>query len=644
MKLYFIGKIDDFLEGIDLLKDDLSIEIFKDKCKDITPSNSEECIEVEVTQGDGIYVAFKAGKGYISYKEKIHFFRALGLFVQSIRENKEKESNIDFELSEKIYFDKNGIMFDVSRNAVLKPETIKYFLRKMALMGLNLCMLYTEDTYEVEGWPYFGYMRGRYTYEELKDIDDYADIFGIELIPCIQTLAHLANPLRWGSMAELKDTSSVLLVGNEKVYKLIEDMIVSVSKPFRSKRIHIGMDEAMDLGLGRYLDLNGYRSRFDIMIEHLNKVIEITNKHNLQPMMWSDMFFRLASKTRSYYELNNIIPDDVISSVPENVDLVYWDYYHDDKEFYTEYIKKHKKFKNKIIFAGGTWTWTGPAVNYGKTFITTNSAIEACKEEGIREIFCTAWGDNGAETNLLASLLGLQLYAEHGYSKKLTMEKLKRRFKFCAGIDADAFLDISLLDATPGTNPGNTDCSNPSKYLLYQDPLTGLFDGDIKGLELRTHYASIKSKYEAYSKVNPTFELLFNFYEKLASALEIKSELGLDIINAYKTGNKEKLMKIACETIPETLSRIEMLRNTWRELWFSTNKPFGFEIIDIRLGGVEARLQSTQMRLKEYVSGECKSIEELEQERLPIVRRGESDDYKIGGYYRWNLIVSACPI
>jgi len=50
------------------------------------------------------------------------------------------------------------------------------------------------------------------------------------------------------------------------------------------------------------------------------------------------------------------------------------------------------------------------------------------------------------------------------------------------------------------------------------------------------------------------------------------------------------------------------------------------------------------MRLKEYVSGECKSIEELEQERLPIVRRGESDDYKIGGYYRWNLIVSACPI
>ena len=65
----------------------------------------------------------------------------------------------------------------------------------MALMGMNLGMMYTEDTYEVPGQPYFGYQRGRYTYEELHALDDYADMLGIELCPCVQTLGHLNRAL-----------------------------------------------------------------------------------------------------------------------------------------------------------------------------------------------------------------------------------------------------------------------------------------------------------------------------------------------------------------------------------------------------------------------------------------------------------------
>ena len=37
-------------------------------------------------------------------------------------------------------------------------------------MGLNSMMLYTEDTYTVDNYPYFGYLRGRYSKEELKEI------------------------------------------------------------------------------------------------------------------------------------------------------------------------------------------------------------------------------------------------------------------------------------------------------------------------------------------------------------------------------------------------------------------------------------------------------------------------------------------
>ncbi len=82
-------------------------------------------------------------------------------------------------------------MFDMSRNAVMKPETLKKLVDYLSAFGYNMLQLYTEDTYEVDGEPYFGYLRGGYSKEELREIDAYCKEKGVELVPCIQTLTHL---------------------------------------------------------------------------------------------------------------------------------------------------------------------------------------------------------------------------------------------------------------------------------------------------------------------------------------------------------------------------------------------------------------------------------------------------------------------
>jgi len=38
-----------------------------------------------------------------------------------------------------------------------------------------------EDSFELPDEPYFGYMRSRYSEEELCEIDDFAYMFGIEV-------------------------------------------------------------------------------------------------------------------------------------------------------------------------------------------------------------------------------------------------------------------------------------------------------------------------------------------------------------------------------------------------------------------------------------------------------------------------------
>ena len=72
------------------------------------------------------------------------------------------------------HFDTFGVMIDCSRNAVPSVAGLKRFFDVISKMGYNCAMLYTEDTYEVKGEPRFGYKRGRYSVEELKEIDRYA--------------------------------------------------------------------------------------------------------------------------------------------------------------------------------------------------------------------------------------------------------------------------------------------------------------------------------------------------------------------------------------------------------------------------------------------------------------------------------------
>ena len=89
-------------------------------------------------------------------------------------------------------------------------------------MGLNQLVLYIEDVYELEGYPYFGYMRGRYTKEELKEIDDYAFCFGIEVIANVQTLAQMERYLHWDESIPVKDIGDCLMAENEDTYKFID--------------------------------------------------------------------------------------------------------------------------------------------------------------------------------------------------------------------------------------------------------------------------------------------------------------------------------------------------------------------------------------------------------------------------------------
>ncbi|MFC5402766.1 beta-N-acetylhexosaminidase [Cohnella soli] len=609
MRFSFSGLMEGLEQGISELAPELGIEY------------GAGGVPVAVVQTDspGLSLRMNAEGAEIVYGRKVEFYRALGHLVEAYR-----LGEVQCVIREQPQFTTNGPMFDVSQgNAVMKPETVRRFLRMMALMGLDMIMLYSEDSYDVPEQPYFGYMRGRYSKEEISAMDRYASLFGIEMIPCIQTLSHLEDVLKWKPFYEFRDDEETLLVGHERTYDFIEQMIRAAVAPVTSRRIHIGMDEAWKLGLGRYLSENGYRTKFEIMNEHLHRVLDITRKLGLEPMMWSDMYFRAGSKTGGYYDPECVIPQETIDGMPKDVRFVYWDYYHCDEAFYENWIRRHKEFGSTPVFAGGIWNWKGFVLNYGLTFASTNAALAVCKREGVKEIIATLWGDDGTECDWYSALLGLQLFAEHGYSpEQPTGEKLRARFAACTGGRYDDFMDIRWIDEIPGAPEGNTGNANPSRCLLWQNVLMGLFDKNVEDLPLGDYYGDMKNKMAEASGRNGEFSAVFGVLERLCAVLEIKAGIGLELTGTYRSRDFDLLQTLIAVKLPELVRRVRDLRDFHRDRWHEVNKPFGWEVIDFRYGGLLMNAEHAIARLGDFVEGRVEAIEELEEERLPFPDKG----------------------
>ena len=603
MKIRFLGDLTELSEGIAVISEMLGVEI----------ADGEYVFEVTHTDENKLTVTLDGKKGTIVYNARCAFFRAFGLAVEHIRDGEES-----FDITEPVYFDMNGPMFDVSQgNAAFNMKTVKSILRSISLMGLPTAMLYCEDSFVAQNQPYFGYMRARYTEDEMREIDDYAYALGIEIIPCIQTLAHMPDTLRWRYYRPIKDYAECLFVGKKETYDFLRDLIISATRPLRTKKIHIGMDEAGQLGRGHYLEENGYKPPIEIMREHLINVMEIINDLGLEPMMWDDMFFTAMSMIGESTVDMKVVPEHVKRAVPKGMGCVHWRYGVADVDSYLNSLSLHKQLSGKLIFAGGIWTWLGFSLAWTQTVNSAYTSLTACKKLGVRDVFATIWGDNGTECLANTTLIGCQLYAEHQYADELDYEKLKKRFYFCTGGRVEDFENLEYFDRNPLTEniKGRADY-NPSKYLMWQDILTGLCDKNIEGYELDAHYKKLAEDLKPAIERNGQFGGMFEFSCQAARVLSTKSQMGLRLTAAYKAGDKAALKNFADVELPALREEMLTLRRIHMKNWFDLYKPLGWDIMDMRYGSLVTRINSAIEEINMYLCGELDRIEELEEERL----------------------------
>lgn len=598
IKIKYVGDTF-FIKGLNELKDRFGFELSEDG-KNVC---ANKCTEKIITvNSDGNNTTF-------TYYDNASFYRAFTIALQKLIEG-------GGQAQVKPLIHDLGTMQNCAYT-VINVETVKGLIRDHAIMGYNYIQLYTETTYEIPSEPYFGFKLNKYTQKELKELVEYSKIFGVEMIPCIQTLAHLSQLFNWGAFGDVHDIRDTLLVNYPRTYELIDKMLESVAECFDTEKINLGMDEGYFMGFGRYnwfVD-DSKPDRAMLFIDHVKKVMELAEKHGFKkPSIWFDNLFGMNYK--GYIDppewLWTDFPEYIQKAFP-NIRMIFWNYVIRDVNEFSRQVGYIRQLSKDVSFASMAHGYTSFAPeNYISAYLV-DTAREGCLKNGIDDIMITWWGGKMSPYALNP--------AYYDFAERLCESQgidVELRSKFLFGYTYKEFCELDSPNVIGKSASALTaaEGNNLPFYALANDPLLGKLDMHVP-VGCEDEYKQKSLRMGELSKVDSPYAFIFDFEKTLCELLSVRAELGLKIKDAYDKDDKAQLLKIA-KGIPAIIKETEKFRKKYIEYYMTYSKAYGREAWDIKLGGACSRLRSVAEILKDYAKGKIKNIPELDEERLPI--------------------------
>ena len=110
--------------------------------------------------------------------------------------------------------------------------------------------------------------------------------------------------------------------------------------------------------------------------------------------------------------------------------------------------------------------------------------------------------------------------------------------------------------------------------------------------------------------------------------MEVKYELGVKLREAYQSGDREELRRLADDDMAREAVRVRALAKAFKRQWDKECKACGYQYWAHMFGGLEERAKYERSRVIDYLEGRAESIDELEWELLPYKEKSQSWWYK----------------
>lgn len=287
---------------------------------------------------------------------------------------------------------RRGYMLDISRCKVPTMAGLQALVDDLALLRYNNLQLYTEHTFAFSGHELVWADASPMTPQEVRDLDRYCRLRGIELIPNLNSFGHFERWLRhpeyrhlaicpdgftdpWGNR---RVHGSTLLPGPDAL-QLLEELYAEFLPCFSSRRFNIGCDETWDIGQGRSREM-AERSggSTTVYLDFLNQVHALASADQREVQFWADVI------------LEN---PEHLDALPRPLTGMIWGYEADHP--FAEQCARFAETGLPFEVVPGTSAWNTIGGRWQNARENLRRATREALASGAEGLLLTEWGDRG---------------------------------------------------------------------------------------------------------------------------------------------------------------------------------------------------------------------------------------------------------
>jgi len=301
-------------------------------------------------------------------------------------------------------FEVRGVMLDISRDKVLKLETLFMLVDELSSWKVNQLQLYMEHTFAYQGHELVWQDASPMTPEDILRLDRYCAERFIELVPNQNSLGHMARWLNHPRYHHLAETTEPVHTPWGRVQKepfslapvlpesldFITNLYDQLLPKFSSQQINVGCDEAFDIGAGKSKAAVEEIGKGQVYLNYLLALHSNLKQRGIRMQFWGDIILEHP---------------ELIPQLPKDAIALDWGY-EGDHPFDIE-TKRFKESGIPFYVCPGTSAWNSLGGRVSNMLKNCRSAAQTGLQNGAIGYLNTDWGDNGNWQQLPISYPGL---------------------------------------------------------------------------------------------------------------------------------------------------------------------------------------------------------------------------------------------
>lgn len=291
-----------------------------------------------------------------------------------------------------------GVMDDISRGPVPSMEYMKYQIRRMAELKINMLCYYTEHVVRTERHPEFAPPAGALSIAEWKELSEYAQQYYIELVPNFQSLGHAEKVLLSPKFRNIAESHGMYAPTKPETVEFMRDIYSEMSPVFASGFFHVNCDETFDLGRGPSAEKVKELGAGRVYADYINQLSDILKDCGKRMMMWGDIVLQ-------HPEVLDILPKDAV--------MMTWEY--GDFDSYAKWIDPFVEKGFDFMVCTGVLNSYRVSPDYKLAIPNIHKFIKEGVDKGAMGVLNTVWDDGGLHT-FDRDWYGVAYGAEHAWN------------------------------------------------------------------------------------------------------------------------------------------------------------------------------------------------------------------------------------